>query len=497
MQMITLLPSSLLRLESPLAIPCFTGSILPTMVQIIFMRNWDYRIAYPNPPTHGFPTDYHTPTISVFWDDADVSLHNVGSIYYQEYDYTGKTGRGQSNSDASDLRQKVNGQVQKNFTKSFDATWILKITWDGVPAVPATSNLLNTNTFQAILTTDGINTFCLIQFMEGKMLWRPESRDPNANHALIGYHSGWYERFHYNDGIIEESDSTRYRPDMFPGKIVAEGSTKEMGAMGRWAFKLENNAAQFTNPRKDCWNWYHSEGFPWFRWNNPPCPCSLWQAFFDPWYTSGWNLQRYGFKEPRIPGTLWTFQSRWPSWSGSGVRCYYNFWGSLLMGRHEKVLPTPWDQPAFWRWSRYIRESWLSEKRQHYHESELDPFDNCCMKSNSWEFCRYYVERRPNDFCFRYRPPFIAALFGDPHLTTLDGVSYTFNGLGDFVILQGNNTNGTYLTMQGRTQRAGFQNLQATNFILLAAKEDDGLTVSFSSLSVCIRCCLDNNRCVF
>uniref|UniRef100_A0A8C4WYG9 Mucin-like protein n=2 Tax=Eptatretus burgeri TaxID=7764 RepID=A0A8C4WYG9_EPTBU len=326
--------------------------------------------------------------------------------------------------------------------------------------------------------------------MEGKMLWRPEARDPNANHALIGYHSGWYERFRYNDGIIKESDSTRYRPDKFPGKIVAEGSTKEMGAMGRWAFKLENNAAQFTNPRKDCWNWYRSESFPWFRWNNPPCPCSLWQAFFDPWYTSGWNLQWYGFKEPHIPGTRWTFQSRWPSWSGSGVRCYYNNWGSLVMGRHEKVLPTPWDQPAFWHWSWWRgwyrtyswtgRDSWLSEKRQRYQEGELDPFDNCCMKSNSREFCRYYVEKRPNDFCFHYRPPFIAALFGDPHLTTLDGVSYTFNGLGDFVILQGNNTNGTYLMMQGRTQRAGpSQNLPATNFVLLAAKEDDGLTVEW------------------
>uniref|UniRef100_UPI00358E3B3D IgGFc-binding protein n=1 Tax=Myxine glutinosa TaxID=7769 RepID=UPI00358E3B3D len=457
---------------------------------IIFMRNWDQSYAFPNPPRQGFTTYYYTPTISVFWDDADVSLYNEGSIYYQEYDFTGKTHRGQSNSDASVLRQNVNAQVQKNFTNAFDATWILKITWDGVPAVPAISNLDNTNTFQAILATDGINTFCLIQFMEGMMLWRPESRDPNANNALIGYHSGLYNGLHYNDAIIHESDSTRYRPDKFPGRIVAQGTNKEMGAKGRWAFRLENNDLQFTNPRKDCWNWYQSEGFPWFYLFNPPCPCTLWQGLFDPWYTSGWNLRGYGFKEPHIPGIPWTLQSRWPSWTGSGVRCYYNSWGSLSMGRHEKVLPTPWNQPVFWHFSWWRgwfrtyswagRDSWLSEKRQQYYESELDPFDNCCMKSNSREFCRYYVEKRPSDFCFGYRPPFIAALFGDPHLITLDEVSYTFNGLGDFVILQGNNTNGTYLMMQGRTQRAGpSQNLQATNFVILAAKEDDGLTVEW------------------
>ena len=49
-----------------------------------------------------------------------------------------------------------------------------------------------------------------------------------SNFSLM-HSSGWYERFHYNDGIIQKSDSTRYRPDKFPGKIVAQGSTKEMG----------------------------------------------------------------------------------------------------------------------------------------------------------------------------------------------------------------------------------------------------------------------------
>lgn len=29
---------------------------------------------------------------------------------------------------------------------------------------------------------------------------------------------------------------------------------------------------------------------------------------------------------------------------------------------------------------------------------------------------------------------------GDPHLTTLDGVDYTFNGLGDFILVEDTNS---------------------------------------------------------
>ena len=42
-------------------------------------------------------------------------------------------------------------------------------------------------------------------------------------------------------------------------------------------------------------------------------------------------------------------------------------------------------------------------------------------------------------------------LFGDPHIRTLDGLSYTFNGLGEYVLLETADGN---FTLQGRTARA-------------------------------------------
>ena len=48
------------------------------------MKNGDARFPYPNPPSAGFQEDYHTATIAVFWDDADLS-REVGDVLYQVF----------------------------------------------------------------------------------------------------------------------------------------------------------------------------------------------------------------------------------------------------------------------------------------------------------------------------------------------------------------------------------------------------------------------------
>ena len=42
--------------------------------------------------------------------------------------------------------------------------------------------------------------------------------------------------------------------------------------------------------------------------------------------------------------------------------------------------------------------------------------------------------------------------FGDPHISTLDGSKYTFNGLGEYIMLKYDN--GDQLELQARTGRA-------------------------------------------
>ena len=68
-------------------------------------------------------------------------------------------------------------------------------------------------------------------------------------------------------------------------------------------------------------------------------------------------------------------------------------------------------------------------------------------------------------------------MFGDPHLVTLDLHKYTFNGKGEFVLIQ---TVDNSFTLQGRMVEATNDDsnlVQATVFSALVAKQNDSDTV--------------------
>ena len=64
--------------------------------------------------------------------------------------------------------------------------------------------------------------------------------------------------------------------------------------------------------------------------------------------------------------------------------------------------------------------------------------------------------------------------WGDPHFKTLDGGNYTFNGLGEYVMIDAQN--GTF-QLQARTSLAQGNSTTATIFAAGAAKEENTSTV--------------------
>ncbi|XP_009577143.1 PREDICTED: mucin-4 [Fulmarus glacialis] len=97
----------------------------------------------------------------------------------------------------------------------------------------------------------------------------------------------------------------------------------------------------------------------------------------------------------------------------------------------------------------------------------LEAFDWCCRRVGKPLFCARFAEKRPRIGCEGYMPPTPAGAFGDPHITTLDGLTYTFNGLGDFVLLLASDAQ-TRFVLHGRTAQTG--TAQATNFVAFAAQ---------------------------
>ena len=67
--------------------------------------------------------------------------------------------------------------------------------------------------------------------------------------------------------------------------------------------------------------------------------------------------------------------------------------------------------------------------------------------------------------------------YGDPHIRTLDGFQYTFNGLGEYTLIQ---TTYDTFTLQGRTAKTLDNNgveREATIFSAFAARDNDSDTI--------------------
>ena len=87
----------------------------------------------------------------------------------------------------------------------------------------------------------------------------------------------------------------------------------------------------------------------------------------------------------------------------------------------------------------------------------------------------YYTDDPYHNYLF-----LIGWMMGDPHFVTLDGLRYTFNGHGEFTLLQ--TTNSSELVVQGRmvsTEGNGTGSVHATVFSAIVAKQENSDIVQF------------------
>uniref|UniRef100_K9J2W9 Putative mucin/alpha-tectorin n=1 Tax=Desmodus rotundus TaxID=9430 RepID=K9J2W9_DESRO len=186
--------------------------------------------------------------------------------------------------------------------------------------------------------------------------------------------------------------------------------------------------------RAQCLAWEELEDqLPDFLGELPDCPCTLAQARADSgrFHTDyGCDIE-HGSVCTYHPGAVHCVRSVQASPQyGAGQQCCYTEDGAQLLTADSTSGSTPdrghdWGSPPFRAPPRVPGLShWLYDVISFYH---------CCLWAPE---CSRYMRRRPSSDCRTYRPPRLASAFGDPHFVTFDGANFTFNGRGEYVLLE-------------------------------------------------------------
>ncbi|RDD42220.1 Mucin-like protein, partial [Trichoplax sp. H2] len=407
--------------------------------------------AYFGSPTRPLYNSHNTPIIAPFFADADSRDSKSSRVYIAQYSIYNPSASGmkilrRATNDINQYQSYVSnsvGSIQyglfKERVNNFNATLVTVVTWHKVVPFPSslTAKFDITNTFQLILISNGINLFTTFRYEDKGMNWWKKYKiiKPQA-----GYTNG---SIHYTHELPNSFTKQLLRIDSMVGNY---------GKLGQWMFRIDDPSVKHINYFERCQVWYSNEPSPSIYLDalrRRPCPCSAIQAIRD---------RRYRFN-------FYTFcaRSRFSRRASNGERVYQRCCYSSLRRSFGSLI------------TNYPSGSSFIFKNNDLQAKSKTAFTACCEKSS---LCTLYSRKRPINKCSGYRPPGRGWFWGDPHIRTLDGKQYTFNGLGEYVLLQSTNS----FILQGRTMKAvrnGSLSAAATVFSAFASTENDADTVQF------------------
>ncbi|XP_042364941.1 sushi domain-containing protein 2-like [Plectropomus leopardus] len=228
--------------------------------------------------------------------------------------------------------------------------------------------------------------------------------------------------------------------------------------------KFRQNSAVWAMEKCLAWDQLENQ-LPNFLSEIIDCPCTLAQARADTgrFHTDyGCDIEK-GSVCTYHPGAVHCVRAIQASpMYGAGQQCCYDSTGAQVLTADSIGGSTPdrahdWGSPPFKKPPRVPGEShWVYDVLSFYY---------CCLWSDN---CHYYFKHRPSSDCRRYQPPSSAVVFGDPHFITFDGVSYSFNGYGEYTLVTSGEKR---LTVQGRTEPVNGTSIKATKLTSVAMKE--------------------------
>ncbi|XP_030844962.1 mucin-like protein isoform X1 [Strongylocentrotus purpuratus] len=387
---------------------------------------------YTNPSL--FTATDNDASIAVLGAAVDLSIGDPKMFYQLQDEY-----------DISDnnLIQALKSRLNRADSELSDINPIaaLKITWEGIQP-PGSQPGQESNTYQAVVFTDGKQTGVMMNYQAGDLQWLTQSKPLPAR---VGY-SNIDDVINLYEDTDQNTIYNSYRRDLVTGNT---------GQTGSYIYRLDLNGADFVNPCVECLMWYENDLNVTYNYLAASvCPCSSRQAATDV------NFRKCTFprnNDPDFSRASYSSVNCYQSTTDGdeGFRC--NYINDALVTDYQNL----WESSNFQalllakslRNNDALYNEWKSE--------DVVPRQMCCERAILSEgYCDLYEERRPQASCDGYYPPNGAQGSGDPHFLTFDGRMYSFNGFGEYIMMQYNNNDP--FVLQTRTG-AAFRNGEPVN----------------------------------
>uniref|UniRef100_A0A3Q3WSJ3 Uncharacterized protein n=1 Tax=Mola mola TaxID=94237 RepID=A0A3Q3WSJ3_MOLML len=247
-----------------------------------------------------------------------------------------------------------------------------------------------------------------------------------------------------NDFSSWELGAVRVSPSTYQdGTNVQAMWTEDHALAWHLEDKFRQDSALWALDKCVAWNQLENK-LPNFTSEIIDCPCTLAQARADTgrFHTDyGCDIEK-GSVCTYHPGTVHCVRAIQAPKYAAGQQCCYDSTGAQVLTADSIGGSTPdrahdWGSPPYNKPPRIPGQShWVYDVLSFYY---------CCLWSDN---CHYYFKHRPSSDCRRYESP-SSVVFGDPHFITFDGVSYSFNGKGEYTLVTSETKQ---LTIQGRTE---------------------------------------------
>ncbi|KAL4219778.1 hypothetical protein ACF0H5_020191 [Mactra antiquata] len=344
-----------------------------------------------------------------------------GKVYYRSHDVLDSYISLKERNETKDIESKI--RQFSDAPSSFEASFVLIVTWENMlpEDVDFDLNKSDGSTFQLVLVSNGEMTYSFYIYANGMMKWI--SKRPKYAPVWVGYHCKADTPFTFHNSFM-------------PSVLELDKDAVHRGVSGVVFKPLVRAENSTKNNKVRCVTWYQEnkhekQHLDLMNDLLPQCPCDISLARWDPWF---WHIERWNWYNNKtftcvdmLPGRIYR---------PYGKSCCYDYKTSLWID----------ERPIAGGFYRYHPEN----KVDHY-KHDIIPKEMCC--SPLTPYCKYYYDMRPVGTCYRESPYNFGSFWGDPHFQTLDGLSYTFNGLGEYTLLQMKTGNKTFI-LQARTQRA-------------------------------------------